>query len=89
MPKPEDNPEQIPATWRESIRREQWTADGSQRLIPVEKGSEGSRVVVWAVIDLGIQKLFSPPLVLGQIEPRSRWKWPRLFARRNETEEAT
>ena len=68
------------------------TAPG--RLIPVEKGWEGSSVAVWAVVDLGFQKLFSPPLILGQIPGlldlgRSRWKWPRLFARRSEPEVPT
>ncbi len=88
-PKADDDPEQVVATWRETIALEQWTANASQRLIPVEKGWEGSCVVVWAVVDLGFHKLHSPPLVLGHIESRSRWKWSKLFSRRGETEEAT
>jgi serine/threonine protein kinase len=82
-PKPSDDPEQIAAHWRESVSAEQWAADSSGRVIPAEKGWEGASVAVWAVVDLGFQKLFSPPLILGPIEPRSRWKWPRLFARRS------
>jgi serine/threonine protein kinase len=88
-PPPGDDPEQVAAHWRESVAAAQWADDCPGRLIPAEKGWEGSSVVVWAVVDLGFQKLFSPPLVLGQIESRSRWKWPRLFSRRSEPEEPT
>ncbi len=66
-PKAGDDPEQFAAHWRESVSAAQWAADGPGRLIPVEKGWEGSSVAVWAVVDLGFQKLFSPPLILGQI----------------------
>jgi hypothetical protein len=88
-PKAGDDPEQLPAHWRECVSAAQWTSDGPGRAIPVDKGWEGSSVVVWAVIDLGFQRLFSPPLILGQIESRWRWKWPRLFARRSDTEQPT
>ena len=88
-PKPGDDPVQLAAHWRENISAAQWAANGAGRLIPVEKSWEGSSIAVWAVVDLGSQKLYSPPLVLGQIEPRSRWKWPRLFARRSESAETT
>ena len=82
-----DDPEQIPVHWREHVDAAQWAADNSGRLIPVERSWEGGCVAVWAIIDLGFQKLFSPPLILGQIESRSRWKWPRLFPRRSDPEE--
>ncbi len=90
-----DDPEQLAAHWREYVTAAQWALDGSGRLVPVERGWEGASVVVWAIVDLGFQKLFSPPLILGQIESRSRWKWPRLRAprtrgrRRSEPEETT
>jgi hypothetical protein len=83
-PKDGDDPEQLAAHWRESVSSAQWSTEGLGRRIPVDRGWEGSSVVVWSVIDLGYQKYFSPPLILGQIESRSRWKWPRLFARRSE-----
>jgi len=38
----------------------------------------GRFVVVWAVIDLGFQQFHSPPLVLGKLEARSRWRWKGL-----------
>jgi hypothetical protein len=82
-----DDPQTLAAHWRESVTAEQWTIDGSGRVIPADKSWEGASVAVWAVVDLGFQKLFSPPLILGQIESRSRWKWPRLFARRSGPEE--
>jgi hypothetical protein len=85
-PKAGDDPQELAAHWRECVSAAQWTADDSGWLIPVEKGWEGSSVAVWAVVDLGFQRLFSPPLILGQIESRWRWKWPRLFARRSEPE---
>ena len=93
-PKAGDDPQQLAAHWREYVTAAQWTMDGPGRLIPVEKEWEGSSVAVWAVIDLGFQKLFSPPLILGQIpgllDPgRSHWKWPRLFSRRSETQDPT
>ena len=88
-PKAGEDAEQLAVHWREAVTAAQWTANGSNRLIPVEKGWEGSSVAVWAVVDLGFAKLYSPPLILGQIESRSRWKWPRLFARRGEPEETT
>ncbi len=85
-----DDPQQLAAHWRECITTAQWAADGPGRLIPADKDWEGSTVAVWAAVDLGYQKLFSPPLILGQIpvtsgeDGRSRWKWPRLFSRRSE-----
>jgi hypothetical protein len=76
----------VPATWRETITRAHWNAGEPFRTIPAEKSWEGQSVVVWAIVDLGFVKLYSPPLILGQIESRGRWKWPRLFSRRTETE---
>ena len=86
-PKAGDDPEKLDAKWHENVSAADVAANGAGRLIPVEKAWEGSSVAVWAVVDLGPQKLYSPPLILGQIEPRSRWKWPRLFARRSESPE--
>jgi len=82
-----DDPEQLAAHWREHVAATQWVPGGSGRLIAAERSWEGAWVAVWAVLDLGFQRLCSPPLVLGQIESRLRWKWPRLFARRIESEE--
>ena len=88
-PRPATTPSSLPPIGASTIPPHNGAADGSGRLIPVEKGWEGSSVAVWAVVDLGFQKLFSPPLILGQIESRSRWKWPRLFSRRSGPEEPT
>ena len=88
-PKAGDDPEKLDAHWRQCVSAAQWMADGPGRVIAIDKGWEGSSVVVWAIVDLGFQKLFSPPLILGQIESRWRWKWPRLFARRSDTEQPT
>ena len=88
-----DDPQQLAAHWREVIRAHNGTADGRGRLIPVEKGWEGSSVAVWAVVDLGFQKLFSPPLILGQSNPfalevaaaasrRSEWRTRSLRSQR-------
>ena len=85
-PGPDDDPETIEVRWRAVISREEWTAGGGNRLIPIERGWEGSCVAVWAIVDVGFRRIASRPLVLGQIEPRSRWKWSRLFSRRSEEE---
>ena len=71
-PKAGDDPEQLAAHWREYVHRRTMGGRRLGRLIPVEKGWEGSSVAVWAVVDLGFQKLFSPPLILGQID--SYWR---------------
>ncbi|MGA2254524.1 MAG: protein kinase [Thermoguttaceae bacterium] len=89
QPNAGDDPDRLSVHWREHIAAAQWADGSSSRLIPVEKGWDGGCVAVWAVVDLGFQRLFSPPLILGQIESRSRWKWPRLFARRSEPEVPT
>jgi len=79
-PGPCDKPEQAAAVWRAEVSRHEGAeADGS-RVIPVERGWEGSYVVVWAIVDAGFARFHSSPLVLGRIPSRSRWKWPRLFS---------
>jgi hypothetical protein len=83
-PSADEDPEKVSSHWREAITREAWVSGGQTRLIPVDRAWEGACVVVWAVVDLGFAKLFSRPLVLGQIGGRSRWKWTRLFSRRTE-----
>jgi hypothetical protein len=77
-----DDPETVTAHWRETISRQAWDAGGGSHPLTIQKGWEGSWVVVWAVVDLGPQKLVSQPLVLGSIEQKSRWKWKglRLFS---------
>ena len=84
-PSADDDPQQIETHYRATISREQWTSDGGNRVIPVERGWEGSAVVVWAIVDVGFGKFVSRPFVLGQIEARSRWKWTRLFSHRTES----
>lgn len=84
-PSAQDDPRQIEAHYRAAISREEWTSGGGSRLIPVERGWEGSAVVVWAIVDVGLGKFTSRPLVLGRIESRSRWKWTRLFSHRTES----
>ena len=59
------DPEHITVHWRESVAAAE---NAAGRVIPFEKAWEGSSVAVWAVVDLGAQKLYSPPLVLCQIE---------------------
>ena len=45
-------------------------------------------MVVWAIVDPGFQTFASRPLVLGQIQRRSRWKWKglRVFSTRRREE---
>jgi hypothetical protein len=81
----DEDPQQLAAHWRASVSHDEWSAGGGL-LIPVERGWEGCWVALWAVVDAGFQKFVSRPLVLGTIESRFRWKWPRLFSRRSEEE---
>ena len=58
-----------------TISRSNWEGGGGSRLLYIEPEWAGAYVAVWARIDLGFDTLLSHPLVLGQLDPRSRgWK---------------
>jgi hypothetical protein len=95
-PTPEDDPQTVAAHLRVTIERAQWDSSGGENWpIMAQREWEGSRVVVWAVVDLGYQSFHSRPLVLGELafeeaEHKSRWKWKglRVFGSRHEETEA-
>jgi len=86
-PGPEDDPQSVPAHLLQSIDRQNWESGGGSRVIHAEADWAGSHVVVWAVVNLGFRTFRSRPLVLGQLETRSRLRWLglRAFSRRGET----
>jgi len=70
-----DDPEHVTADFQLDVDRAVWQRQGGACLLSLEPGQLGRFVVVWAVIDLGFQQFHSPPLVLGKLEARSRWRW--------------
>jgi hypothetical protein len=88
-PATDENPEKATAHWRATVGRKEYEAAGGSWLVMVDRAWQASCVVVWAVVDLGTEKLYSRPLVLGTIEPKARRKWKglRLFSRREEATE--
>ncbi|HUT13920.1 MAG TPA: hypothetical protein VMY42_25750 [Thermoguttaceae bacterium] len=88
QPGPEDDPQSVPAHFRQPIDRQNWESGGGSRVVRTEGDWAGSFVVAWAVVNLGFRTFFSRPLVLGQLETRSRSRWLGLRAfssRRGET----
>jgi hypothetical protein len=85
-----DDPQAVTAHLRVAIGRQEWDQGGGSRLIATEKEWEGACVVVWAIVDLGFQTFFSPPLLLGHLKSRSRWTWKglRVFSSRQAEHEA-
>jgi hypothetical protein len=70
-----DDPEDVAADAQIEVNRAGWQRQGGACLLPVEPAWLGRFAVVWAVVDLGFQTFHSPPLVLGKLEARSRWRW--------------
>ncbi len=86
QPTAADDPQTVAAYLRLSIGRPEWDSGGSSRLLRSEEVWQGAYVVVWAIVDPGFGSFVSQPLVLGQIQRRSRWKWKglRVFASRRQ-----
>jgi hypothetical protein len=61
-------PEDVPALYSATLDRNQWD-EQSGHIVPLDPGWEGSRVFVWAVIELGFQTFYSEPFEVGVIEP--------------------
>ena len=51
---------------QERIDRTSWETGGGSRTLEAESKWEGCYAVVWAAVDLGIQRYWSQPLILGQ-----------------------
>ena len=87
-PGEDDDPLEFSVHCRLPIDRESWESGGGGQLVRAERDWVGGYVVVWAVVDLGLRTFYSPPLMLGRLEARSRWSWKgwRVFSsRRRET----
>jgi hypothetical protein len=69
-------PDEVKQLCSAELHRERWEAGDRFHEIEVEEDWEQAYVVVWAVIDLGFEEFYSPPLVLGQIPaPKKSRRW--------------
>lgn len=94
-PTDDEDPERLVVLDRMPIGRGTWDDGGGSLAISVEPDWIGGYVAAYAVIDLGLKRLFSRPLLLGQLEapPRSKWKGWKIFSKQaggktNEAEDA-
>jgi hypothetical protein len=93
LPDADDDPRELSASFREPVDRTRWESGGGSWLLRAEREWKGQYVVVWAVVDLGFQLMFSHPLVLGPLGEPDRgagrgWKvWP--FSTSAPSEEST
>lgn len=61
-------PEDLPALYSASISRDEWD-ESTGHVIPVDPQWEGSRIFVWATVELGFQTFYSEPFEIGTIQP--------------------
>jgi serine/threonine protein kinase len=90
LPAADEDPREFAASFREPIDRTRWESGGGSWLLHAERAWQGQHVVVWAVVDLGFQLMFSHPLALGTLgDPEAGagrgWKvWPFSASGRSE-----
>jgi len=77
-PRPQATPEDVEAWYAVTLEADQWDPDVGHQ-VPLDPQWEGSRVVVWAEVDLGFQLFFSSPFELGQIKPAAKQRRWGLF----------
>jgi hypothetical protein len=68
-----DDPEAVPAAMRITLDRTAWEKSGGSWLITPDRTWGRCVLAVWAKVDLGFHCFYSPPLVLGTIEPARSW----------------
>ncbi|MDA1015287.1 MAG: hypothetical protein O3A00_12655 [Planctomycetota bacterium] len=71
QPGAETSPDDVRAHQTFSLDREMYEKAGGYRRVVAKPNWLNSYAVVWAMIDLGFAKLYSQPLVLGRLGPRS------------------
>ncbi len=59
--------DQVPATQTHVVLRETYKSAGSSFSLPAQAKSIGGLVVVWAIIEVGDEKFYTEPLVLGRL----------------------
>jgi hypothetical protein len=67
-PRPQATPDDVDAWYSVALEADQWNPEAGHQ-VPLDPEWEGSRVYVWAEVDLGFQLFFSSPFELGQIKP--------------------
>ncbi|NQT16092.1 MAG: hypothetical protein HQ582_25270, partial [Planctomycetes bacterium] len=77
-PDSDAHPRDLDVQHRLPLDRQNWESGGGNRVIHVEPEWAGSRVIVWALVDLGFRTFASHPLVLGRLDNgkrRSGGRW--------------
>ncbi len=77
-PRPQATPDDVDAWYSVALDADQWNAEAGHQ-VPLDPQWEGSRVYVWAEVDLGFQLFFSSPFELGQIKPAAKQRRWGLF----------
>lgn len=71
-----DQPWEIPLVWQVEITRSEWEKMGGFYTLHPERDWGGKFVTAWAIIDVGMRKYATEPLVLGKLElPKRGWLW--------------
>ncbi len=71
-----DSPQDVAALKTKDIQRDKWDSRGRHLAFDIQPEWDNAHVVVWAVVDLGFQTFYSPPVELGTIQPlRRARKW--------------
>ena len=77
-PRPQATPDDVDAWYSVALDAAQWNPEAGHQ-VPLDPQWEGSRVYVWAEVDLGFQLFFSSPFELGQIKPAPKQRRWGLF----------
>lgn len=75
----EEDPRKVNAYIKLEVVRKDLEAGGGGRPFLAEPEWAGACVCVWACVDLGLQLLYSPPLVLGLLEPARKRGLARIL----------
>lgn len=71
-----DQPWEIPLLHQVEITRAEWEKMGGFYTLQVQKEWGGKYLTVWAIIEAGMRKFATEPLVLGKLEaPKRGWLW--------------
>lgn len=77
-PRPQATPDDVDAWYSAALDAAQWNPETGHQ-VPLDPQWEGSRVYVWAEVDLGFQLFFSSPFEVGQIKPAPKQRRWGLF----------
>jgi len=78
QPRPQATPDDVDAWYSVALDAAQWNPEAGHQVL-LDPQWEGSRVYVWAEVDLGFQLFFSSPFELGQVKPAPRQRRWGLF----------